>query len=69
MPKIRRSQWALIALLAGGVFLSGQPANSYTVSHCIDGDLYVDFFSSTGEYQGTIRQRNAPACLQNQYPG
>ncbi len=62
--------WLAIALFFGGaMLLVGTKVDAYTTEHCIGGDLYIDFYSASGEYQGYVRQRNAPQCLQNQYSG
>lgn len=60
----------LIGLLASCTLLAGgKRVEAYTKEHCFGGDLYIDFFSDAGVYQGYIRERNAPACTENQYTG
>jgi hypothetical protein len=66
----RLRRWFGAALFFSGLMLlGGTKVDAYTTEHCIGGDLYIDFFSPSGEYQGFVRQRNAPQCLQNQYSG
>lgn len=58
-----KSRWTLVALLTVmTVGLWVRPAQAYTTSTCIGGDLYIDFYDDSGGYHGFIRYRHYAGC-------
>ena len=49
-------------LMTGFVLFAERPLEAYTVTRCIMGTLYIDFFSEDGTYRGYMKINNSAQC-------